>query len=469
MNTLTVWLSKAIAPFRKAFSSPMPWGTGWNRGWWPVIHEPFGGAWQRNMECRTEDALSFAIVWRCVQLISSDISKLPLSLIERVEDDIWEPTENTAHTPVLRKPNHFQTRIQFYETWVLSKLINGNTYVLKQRDLRGVVTRLYVLDPARVKVLVADDGSVFYELSGDNLSGVEQSQPVRVPASEIIHDRLTPVYHPLVGISALRACALTAMQGLKIQGMSSQLFENGARPSGVLTSAAGNLSPEVAKDIQEQWQASFTGANRGKVAVLGADLKYQALAFTAVEIQAVEQLKLSGEFICSCFGVPKYKVGIGDPPPYGNVQAANVQYLTDCLQVLIENIELLLDEGLDLPNNLGVEFDTNALLRMDTATLVKAAADAIGSASMTPNEARKKFHGLKRLTGGESAYMQQQNFSLEALARRDAQVDPFASTPRRDPPGTAPMDVEMDDAETDQAMAAAFMTKAIAAGLLDAA
>ena len=464
MNKLAVWLNKALVPFRKALSAPMPWGIG--RGWWPVIHEPFGGAWQRNMECRTEDALSFAIVWRCVQLISSDISKLPLSLIARVPDeiDIWEPTENTAHTPVLRKPNHFQNRIQFYETWVLSKLVQGNTYVLKQRDLRGLVTRMYVLDPTRVKVLVADDGAVFYELSADNLAGVNGDTNIRVPASEIIHDRLMPVYHPLVGISALRACALTAMHGLKIQGMSSSLFENGAQPSGVLTSAAGNLSAEVAKEIQEQWQQGFTGANRGRVAVLGADLKYQQLSFDAVDIQLVEQLRLSGEFVCSCLGVPKYKVGLGDPPAYGNVQSVNVLYYTDCLQHYIESIELLVDEGLDLPNNLGVEFDTFSLLRMDTASLVTASKDAVGSGAMSPNEVRNKFLGLRKVAGGDSPYLQQQNFSLEALAKRDAQEDPFAQTPRRDPPGTAPSEVD-----TDAELAAEFMTKAIAAGLLDAA
>lgn len=467
MSALTIWLSKAIAPFRKALASPMPWGSSWGRGWFPVIHEPFAGAWQRNLECRTEDTLANGIAFRCVQIIAQDISKLPLSLIKRVgsvEEDIWEMAENTAHSPVLRKPNHFQNRIQFYETWVLSKLVNGNTYVLKERDDRGVVFRLYVLDPTRVKVLVADDSSVFYELSVDNLAGLNGESNIRVPASEIIHDRLMPVYHPLMGISALRACALSAQHGLKILGMSSQLFENGAQPSGVLTSAAGNLSAEVAKEIQDQWQAGFSGSNRGKVAVLGADLKYQQLSFDAVDIQLVEQLRLSGEFICSCLGVPKYKVGLGDPPAYGNVQAVNVQYYTDCLQHPIELIELLIDEGLDLPSNLGVEFDTFALLRMDTTSLVAAAKDSIGSGGMSPNEARKKYFGLRPVRGGESPYLQQQNFSLEALAKRDAQDDPFASTPRRDPPGTAPTDVE-----TDQAMAAEFMTKAIAAGLLDAA
>ena len=60
-----------------------------------------------------------------------------------------KPT-NPAYSPVLRKPNRYQTTVKFVEQWITSKLTAGNTYVLKQRDERGVVAALYVLDPAKV-------------------------------------------------------------------------------------------------------------------------------------------------------------------------------------------------------------------------------------------------------------------------------------------------------------------------------
>ncbi len=46
---------------------------------------------------------------------------------------------------------------------------------------------------------------------------------------------------------------------------------------------------------------------------------------------------------------------------------------------------------------------------------------------LTPNEARKR-ENLPPLAGGDALYLQQQNYSLEALSRRDAREDPFAST-----------------------------------------
>jgi hypothetical protein len=50
-------------------------------------------------------------------------------------------------------------------------------------------------------------------------------------------------------------------------------------------------------------------------------------------------------------------VGIGQPPTYNNIEALNQAYYSQCLQSLIESIELLLDEGLELPKPLGTEFE----------------------------------------------------------------------------------------------------------------
>jgi hypothetical protein len=48
---------------------------------------------------------------------------------------------------------------------------------------------------------------------------------------------------------------------------------------------------------------------------------------------------------------------------------------------------------------------------------------------------------LKPVKGGKSPYLQQQNYSLEALAKRDAQDDPFKpATPPAPPPQSAAAD-----------------------------
>lgn len=415
------------------------------RGWWNVfsshIHEPFTGAWQRNKELRKESIVTYSAVYACVTLIASDIAKLGLRLVEQSTDGVWTPTTSPAFSPVLRKPNRYQNRIKFIEQWMVSKLLAGNTYVLLQKDNRQVVTAMYVLDPNRCRPLVSPEGEIFYELKTDNLVGI-QEENIIVPASDVIHDVMVPLYHPLCGVSPITACGVAAAQGLAIQKNSTKFFENGSRPGGILT-APGTIADDIAKRLKEHWEQNYTGENAGRIAVLGDGLKFETMVVKAIDAQLIEQLKWTAETVCSAFRVPPYMIGIGPMPTYNNIEALNQQYYTQCLQSPIECIELLLDEGLRLTEvqgrTYGTEFDLDDLLRMDTATKVRTAVEGL-KGIFTPNEARKKFDLLPK-PGGDAVYMQQQNYSIEALNKRDSQEDPFGTAP---PPAPEP---ETDDEE----------------------
>jgi HK97 family phage portal protein len=402
-----------------------------NRAGWYRLYESFAGAWQTNYVVDRNTVLSFHAVYACMTLIASDIAKLRVKLVQQDSDGIWAEVKNPAYDPVLRRPNPYQNRIQFWESWILSKLIRGNTYVLKARDNRGVVTRLYVLDPTRVVPLVADDGSVFYQLSADTLA--DGLGDITVPAREIIHDRMNCLFHPLVGTSPIYAAGVAATQGVNIQNNSAAFFGNRSQPGGILT-APGHISNETAERLKTSWETRFSGENAGKIAVVGDGLTYEKLAMSAEESQLIEQLKWTAEVVCSTFHVPPYKIGVGGMPTYNNVQALNVEYYSQCLQSLIEAAELCLDEGLEMKPGTGTEFDVDNLLRMDSVTQITVEKEAVGAGIKAPNESRRKLD-LKAVAGGGSPYLQQQNYSLAALAKRDAQADPFGQTaPAVEPP-----------------------------------
>lgn len=418
-------------------ASPVPISS--RGGWWPIVKEPFAGAWQRSIEWSTESVLAYHAIYACVTLISSDIGKLRAKLVVQDEDGIWTETESPAFSPVLRRPNRYQNHIQFKEWWITSKLLTGNAYALKQRDSRGVVVALYLLDPTRVQVLVAPDGSVFYSLSQDDLNGLPRER-TGVPASEIIHDRMNCLFHPLVGVSPIYASGMAATMGLKIQNNSTHFFGKGSNPSGILTGPE-EVDEDDAKRLSDTWNHNFTGDNSGRVAVLGGGLTFTPLRMTSVDSQTVQQLKWSAETCCTTFHVPAFKVGVGAMPTYQNAEILNQIYYSDCLQSHIESMELALDEGLGLiepkdGKRYGVELDLDALLRMDTATQYKTIGDGIGAGLISPNEGRKKID-LPPVEGGDTPYLQQQNYSLLALNKRDQKPDPFATaTPKAEPAPT---------------------------------
>lgn len=439
------YVARRISPSVKAHA-PTSHTIADNRGgWFPWIREPFSGAWQRDKEWTTDTVLAHHAVFACVTLIASDIGKLRPKLVQHGNGGIWTETTSPAFSPVLKKPNHFQNHIQFKEWWVTSKLVRGNTYALKRRDARGVVTALYLLDPSRVEVLVAPTGQIFYQLQADNLSGLEEA--VTVPASEIIHDRMNCLFHPLVGVSPIFAAGMAANIGITIEGNSASFFGSGSNPSGIVI-APTNISEEDAQMLSDRWNSGFSSDKSGKVAVLGGGLEFKPLRMNNVDSQVIEHLKWTAETAASCFHVPPFKIGVGQMPTYQNGEILDGRYYSDCLQAHIESYELCLDEGLSLDQPkeggriMGVELDLDGLLRMDTASQIKTLAEGVTGGIYAPNEARRKVD-LPPVTGGDTPYLQQQNFSLAALDERDRN-SPF-DQPEPDPPDTDPPDDEGDD------------------------
>ena len=109
------------------------------------------------------------------------------------------------------------------------------------------------------------------------------------------------------------------------------------------------------------------------------------------------------------------------------VSDLNELYYSSCLQALIESIENLLTyhSGAEA-KSISIEFDLDSLIRMDGESQMTILRDGIGAGVFKINEARAKV-GLGKVEGGDTPYLQQQNYSLHALAKRDAREDPFSN------------------------------------------
>lgn len=411
------------------------------------------GYFQMDINVRPETVLSYPSVFACVSLIYNDIGKLRTRLMALQESGIWLETSNPAYSPVLRRPNHYQNQIQFKQWWICSKLVWGNAYVLKVRDGRGVVVSMLILDPGLVQPLIAPDGSIFYQLGQDNLSGLPQAT-VFVPASEIIHDRMNCMFHPLVGVSPLFAASLPASGGLEMLRDSRRFFNQGAKPSGLLISP-GEISTETATELRDYWNNNFTGPNAGKVAVVGDNLRYEPIRMTASDAQTKEQITLTSEMVAQVFHVPAFKVG-GPIPAGQKVGDLNQIYFNDALHSLIEEMELCLDEGLSLPAGYRTELELENLLRMDPATQADVLSKLVQGSIKVINEARRDLN-LKPLEGGDTVYMQQQDYPLDQV--RLNTLPPSSPPPAPAAPEPAPTPPPDEITEEDRKALAEYIEK----------
>ena len=197
-------------------------------GAWGVIREPFAGAWQRNLsEAATPSIVAFSSVYACVSAISGDISKLPICIKRKNKKGGFDDFPNHPMSRIVWKPNGFQTRNDFIQQVLVSALLAGNAYIWKQRDNRGVIKALYVLNPRDVQVLVAETGDIFYRCKREVLAGQGKAQEaITFPASEIIHHRLMTLEHPLFGVTPLYAAGTAAQVGARIIMNSTAFFGN---------------------------------------------------------------------------------------------------------------------------------------------------------------------------------------------------------------------------------------------------
>lgn len=426
-----------------------------------LVRDWYAGAWQQNKELYVKKSERYYAAFACMTLIARDISKLPIKVVTRTDENTWDDVFDGDLVDIISDPNSYQYRGQFIEHWILSKLLTGNTYVVKIRDERGKVIGGNIVDPTHVTVLVSEMGNVFYQLNADPLTG--RTNAVTLPASEVIHDRFNCLYHPLVGLSPLYAAALAASQGLAIQKNSIRLFNNGGQGPGIIQ-VPGQIDQSQADEMKAHWETNYGGPdNVGKIAILSAGMTFSPSSFKNSDSQLIEQLKWTAEVICGVFHVPPYMIGVGATPSASNVQSLILQYYSQCLQSIIEDLEVCLDKLVEAEGNEGYEVDVDALLRMDSASQAEVLTKLVGGSVMKINEARKRV-GLKDTEGGDSIFMQQQNYSLAALIKRDSGPDPFAKSPsssttinNQQPQAPAPA----DDDEVDMQVAAKMLVSAI--------
>jgi phage portal protein BeeE len=213
--------------------------------------------------------------------------------------------------------------------------------------------------------------------------------------------------------------------------------------------------------LKRDFEDNFGGTKIGSILVTGDDLKFQPFTIPAESAQLIEQQRWTVEDVARAFGVPLYKIGAGSTPALSNISALNQEYYQQTLQPHIEGIETLMDDGLGLGAGLGIEFDLDGLLRMDPKSRAEVHEIGVRSATLMPNEARLQ-ENRPPSEGGNALYLQQQNYSLPALAKRDASDDPFGKAPTTAaaPPANDPeAGAEDDDAEAVRSTISRFRSR----------
>jgi HK97 family phage portal protein len=397
----------------------------WSGGWLSQEASQYSNWWQMGYDLQSGGRS--AMVEACVAAYAQTIAMCPGNHWAWTENGGRSRVAGSALTRVIRQPNGYQSISDFLLNVVYS-LFDGNAYILAVRNNRFEVQELHLFNSQSSFAQVAENGDVFYSLSGneivERMLGVEK---LMVPARDVIHLRLHCPRHRLVGESPLVAAGLQMAAGNAALQQQVIFYANQARPSYVLTTDQ-ILKAEQTRELRELWNEQSQGMNQGKTPILTAGLKAQPLSVSAADSQLADVLKMSDQAIANVFRVPLQKLGMGNTT-YSSTEAMNSDWLASGLGFVLNHIE----EAFGLTFKLRgqpdeyLEFDTSALLRSSFKERMEGWAAGTKGGIVARNEARREFE-LKPVDGGDEPWVQQQDIPL-SVAYENANNPPEPPAP----------------------------------------
>jgi HK97 family phage portal protein len=411
--------------------------------WWPREAAPQCDPlwWAKGADSQQPDAMRFGPVYACIAIIAQEIARLPLSFFIEQPDGSRQKLPDSWIGRVLRRPNSYQTRSDFWLFMIRSLLLDGNAYALAQRNGRGEVMALHPRHPQMVwPYVVPETAEIFYSVSRTPLAEqvIEPSEALMVPQRDMLQIRLFTPGHPLVGETPIAAAVYSVVSGIAIQRSTSSFFSRQARPSGILRTPR-KLSKEAAERIQASWSRAYSGDMAGSVAVLEDDLTWQALTMSAVDADVVKQYELSVDDVARIFRVPPWMLGRLEKTTFRNIETQQRHFYASCLGFYLEHVEAALDSFFGLPPTEECEFEfERGMMRAELDTRMDAYGKGIQGGVMTPNEARR-LENLPPVPGGDNCFLQAQMIPVSSAAE---------AGPKR--PETPPPDEEPEPDEPDE-------------------
>ncbi len=363
------------------------------------------------------NALGLSATWACVNLVAGTIGSLPLVVYRDVDGVRQVARDHTLYWLLHDSPNYDQTAADFWEFMAAGIELQGNAYaeIKKNGDL---ITSLVPIRPDCVRVRRLSSGSIEYRWSAN---GVEVVRTDR----QVLHIR-GPLGDALSGVSTLSACRSVFDSAIAAHTAAENLFSNGVRPSGVLsTGDSVTLTSEQRAKLEALLQEKFRGAlNAGRPMVLDNGMKWHQLDLTPEDAQMIEQRGFGVEEICRIFQVPPHMVGHSEKSTsWGSgLEQQTLGFVKFGLRRRLNRIEQALEKQLltRAERNAGVtiEFNLEGLLRGDSAGRASFYQTMTQLGAMTINEVRA-LENLPPVEGGNVPRMQMQNVPITQAGQEE--------------------------------------------------
>ncbi len=349
-----------------------------------------GGTTRAGQNVTPETSKNVATAYRCGNIISDDVGKMPLqTYISRQPGELERMRPNGFMRNIAwrleRQPNRWWTPFWFKKVFIQWLLYWGNGYIWQppvgQREL-------FIL-PSDVTypVFSIETGDLWYATTfrGEN----KQSY---IPGVEVLHTLINPDFTGFMGRGVIQFARETLGRQLAAYGSQATLFRSGLSAAGILW-LAGESKPEVRKKVREMYEEVMSGdENSGRIAVLDTKVtKFEPITLHPKDLEFLQMMQENDLAIANFFGMPAYKLNMGKQSYQSNEQN-NLDYLSTTLDpYLVQLEEAAAVKWLSIEEQAYTyfRFERAALYRTDAKSRGEYLNGAINNGRITPNEARQ--------------------------------------------------------------------------------
>lgn len=250
-----------------------------------------------------------------VNKLARGVGRLPLKAYRWLPGGDRERLRTIGPAALLNNPYPNGSRYALIEHVVAEVALYGNALLIPVRPagapLAAAPEELWPVSWRYITV-EGDDQPMFYTYSGPR-------GDIVFTADEVMHFRYWNPASSLLGVSPIEPLRQTLFNEEAASKFSAALFENAARPSGIVTTEK-RLQPEHRKALREELQQLYGGVDRAfRVAVIDGGLDWKAVGMTAVDAGLDALRKMDREEVCAVYDVPPPLMGILDHATYSNV------------------------------------------------------------------------------------------------------------------------------------------------------
>jgi HK97 family phage portal protein len=359
-----------------------------------------------------ERALKVSSVWACVQLISNSVASLPLGFYRRTDMGREELDRNHPLRALMeRQPNRWMKPRDFRLAMTTQMCLWHNAYAeIVWNNDRPVA--LMPLRPGRTAPFITDDGELTYHY--------QTEEGVKIYAQRSILHLKGFGTDGIVGAERNNFARETLGLSVAAEVFAAKQFANGGRPGGTINFDAF-LTPEQRKQVKELYEGLSEGpTNANRLWVLEGGSKYEALDFTADQMQMIATRSMQLGEIARFFGVPDVMIGAGS----GNSSAwpasfeqQLLYFLNFTLQGYIDEWECAIAQSLvprAYKSEIYADHDVSSFIKMDSSTKASYLSTLVQNGLATRNEARRMLN-LPSVEGGDDLTVQVNLTNVENL------------------------------------------------------